>query len=184
MPPASQVTRAVARVVTSGGVTGVKVDVLKIAKRYAHVVEKELPEDVSGMLVPLDDPIDGKAWVIVVNRANADVRKRFTIAHELGHALMHRYTKPHADSRFGVRFRDRRSSDGTDREEIEANQFAAELLMPEATVLEQANDLGIDLSYDSENSGQQADKLRRLAKKLGVSTQALSIRLANLAAQS
>jgi Zn-dependent peptidase ImmA (M78 family) len=133
------------------------------------------------MLVPLDIPTRGKAWAIVVNQRNPEVRKRFTVAHELGHLIMHRFTRTHADNKFGVRFRDGRSSEGTDLEEIEANQFAAELLMPEAIVLEKVRRRGIGLDYGMDSPVAQ-EQLRNIAEELGVSLQALSIRLANLTA--
>lgn len=61
---------------------------------------------------------------IYVNKLEHPVRQRFTIAHEIGHYyLNHKNT--------GVLMRDEKSSLGTRKEEIEANAFAAELLMPE-----------------------------------------------------
>lgn len=54
--------------------------------------------------------------VIVVNKNFSNDRKRFTLAHELGHLLMH------DESQFPISaFRNK---------EIEANQFASEFLMP------------------------------------------------------
>lgn len=183
MPPTFRAVRAARRVLSGAKSKNGKVDIRKIAAGFAHIVERDLPEDVSGMLVPLETPTQNKAWVIVVNASNPEVRKRFTIAHELGHVVMHRFTKPHADNRFGVRFRDRRSSEGTDFEEVEANQFAAELLMPEAVVLEKVRRRGIDLDYGMDQAEAQ-EQLKPVAEELGVSQQALSIRLANLAALS
>jgi prophage protein len=69
--------------------------------------------------------------IVGVNSNDAITRQRFTIAHELGH-----YTKlkeeGKIDSRLGfVEYRNELSSQGNDPVEIDANQFAAELLMPE-----------------------------------------------------
>jgi hypothetical protein len=152
----------------------IKVD--QIAERHAHVLKEALPDDISGMLVPLDPPVRGKSWAIVVHQDHAEVRQRFTIAHELGHLLLHGYSSPHADKTF--RLRDTRSSDGSVREEIEANRFAAELLMPEKIILAWIEKVGLEYAPNSEEDEQ---KLKKLAKTFKVSQQALSIRIANLA---
>src|SRR4051812_48601125 len=97
------------------------VPVESIARKYAEVMRRPLPPDISGMLVPVPG-IGGKSrWIIVINSNDAAVRQRFTIAHELGHLLVHRYATPHADGRYLVRFRKEKSAKGSVREEIEAN---------------------------------------------------------------
>jgi Zn-dependent peptidase ImmA (M78 family) len=77
------------------------------------------------------------------------------------------------DRDFRVRLRGDLSSQGTDEAEREANYFAASLLMPKGFL---ENDLAgqeyVDLFDDS--------FLRELARKYGVSTQALVNRLKNL----
>ena len=65
-----------------------------------------------------------------VNSLHAPVRQRFTIAHELGHAVLHAREGIHLDQAFRLRFRDQTSAMAIDPEEIDANSFAAELLMP------------------------------------------------------
>jgi hypothetical protein len=179
MPPLSRPVREARRLLATENVREPAVPVKQIAEKHAHVLEKPLPEDISGMLVPLSPPVGNKAWAIVVNRANAALRKRFTIAHELGHLLLHNFRAPHADanSAFKVRYRDSLSSDGSVLEEIEANRFAAELLMPEKLLVPRLRDIGFD--YASEEQEAQ-EKMGRLAKSFGVSQQALHIRLANL----
>lgn len=58
--------------------------------------------------------------IIVVNKSFPNDRKRFTIAHELGHILLHN------ESNFPVsQYRDEKTK------EKEANEFASEFLMPE-----------------------------------------------------
>ena len=65
---------------------------------------------------------------IYVNKNDTLQRKRFTIAHEIGHLMLNHYCdKPiHRD---GI------SSEGTNTLEIQANAFAAELLMPKELVV-------------------------------------------------
>lgn len=177
MPPSPRPMREARRLLAEEAVKAPAVPVDKIAKKLALLVEESLPDDISGMLVPLRPPVRNKSWAIVVNRKHAEVRKRFTIAHELGHLLMHHFTKPHADKAFKVRFRDALSSDGSVQEEIEANQFAAELLMPENLLLPRLEEVGLDYALDSE---EQQRKLGVIASAFGVSQQALQVRLASL----
>jgi len=80
---------------------------------------KDLEENVFGLIMKDHDNV-----LIYVNKKNAYVRRRFTIAHELGHYFLH-----HENSNeFG--YMDLRSTKRT-HEETEANRFAEELLMPE-----------------------------------------------------
>jgi Zn-dependent peptidase ImmA (M78 family) len=78
----------------------------------------------------------------------------------------------HVDRRFPVRRRDVRSSQAVDLEEMEANSFAAELLMP-AAMLERDLE-GKDPDYED-------DELTRwLANRYKVSLQAMAIRQVTL----
>ena len=125
-----------------------------------------------------DDDIDGFLYqegdqiVIGVNRNQAPVRQRFTVAHELGHLLLHEHSQIHIDRGFRVRLRSGLSGEGTDLEEMEANRFAAELLMPIDFLRADLEHHEFDLADDRQ--------LRGLAKRYGVSTQALAIRLNGL----
>lgn len=110
--------------------------------------------------------------VIGVNRDQASVRKRFTIAHELGHLLLHKPEAVHVDRGFRVRLRSPASREGVERAEMEANRFAAEILMP-------INFLRKDLEHHEFDLAADED-LRSLARRYGVSTQALAIRLNGL----
>src|SRR6266581_833289 len=78
-------------------------DGLKIDVRYS-----EGSDDVSGALIRNKDAV-----VIAVNSAQHENRQRFTIAHELGHFLLHRGTKLHFDDDFRIDYRDASSSDAT-----------------------------------------------------------------------
>ncbi|WP_405845731.1 ImmA/IrrE family metallo-endopeptidase [Streptomyces sp. NBC_01518] len=94
-----------------------------------QVVLRDLDDDVSGMLLRRD----GRC-VIGVNRSHSPLRQRFTVAHELGHLRIHRGRPLILDTDTRVNYRNTVSSMATDREEIEANRFAAALLAPEALV--------------------------------------------------
>jgi hypothetical protein len=87
-------------------------------------VERVPMTDCSGMLLPLER-------VVVVNAAEPETRRRFTIAHELGHWICQCLE----GSAEPVMCRDKDLSTAADRaREREANVFAAELLMPEEAI--------------------------------------------------
>ena len=148
------------------------VPVERLAKRLGVEVRYEpLNGNLSGMLFR-----EGGRAIIGVNSLHARSRQRFTIAHELGHLALHERQGIHLDRKFPiVRQRDGRSSLAIDPEEIEANGFAAELLMP-AAMLE--NDLA-----DADPYYEDDELIRWLADRYEVSLQAMAIRLGNLGFQ-
>jgi Zn-dependent peptidase ImmA (M78 family) len=150
------------------------VPVEKIASRYARIVERQLDPGISGALVPVEDD----QWLILVNQQHAPTRKRFTIAHELGHLRLHGFKSIHADRAF--KFRDVRSSEGSAAEEIEANQFAAELLMPRRRIMEAAKITLLEYAPVDDEDPAFDDLVSELALKFGVSRQAMAIRLSSL----
>lgn len=121
--------------------------------------------DVSGLLVR-----DGDRATIGVNSAHPPARQRFTIAHEFGHFILHEGIVDHVDHGYRVNYRNDVSSLAKDVEEIEANFFAASLLMPKR-ILDMCN--GIDAIDDDR-------RVRELAKRFSVSAHAMSLRLANV----
>jgi len=128
-----------------------------------------LGDDISGLLV-----VEKGRGAIGYNSTHARVRQRFTIAHEVGHYVLH--VKSSSQTRLFidryVAFRDEESSEGSDREEVEANAFGAALLMPESLLREEIRKHDLDLDDD--------DDLAALAKQFNVSTSAMSYRLVNL----
>lgn len=131
----------------------------------AIVVTRELEPELSGMLVREDGDV-----VIGVNKHHPLVRRRFTVAHELGHLELHPGRALILDTSVRVNFRDPVSSLATDREEIEANRFAAALLMPQELVVQAA--VGAPRDPD--------DLVRSLARRFKVSQPAMGYRLINL----
>lgn len=148
------------------------VNVEKIAKeRGLKVLPYELGDDVSGVLY-----VDKGKGTIGYNPTESEVRRRFTIAHELGHYELHRLNKEiFVDNKqFKVLFRDQRSSTGEVIIEQEANAFAAALLMPKHLLTKEIAKKQIDLSDDN------SDVIKELAAKFKVSSQAMTFRIANL----
>lgn len=126
--------------------------------------------DVSGLVLR-----KGKDIIIGVNRKEAPTRQRFTLAHELAHALMHHGEEVRFDKDFRVNLRSETSGLGVDVEEIEANFFAACLLMPRRFLEADPEAAIVDV--------EDAQAVARLAKRYRVSAHAMSIRLGNLAAR-
>jgi Zn-dependent peptidase ImmA (M78 family) len=93
------------------------IKVVEIAKSFVSSVQWVDFNEIDGVLVR----INGQPH-IGVNKNLTFTRKRFTVAHELGHFLMHE----------GSRIDDYNLSHK--HIEIEANIFASELLMPEKLV--------------------------------------------------
>lgn len=108
------------------------VDVERIARSLRYdVVFEHFPGDLSGTLIRDEDG----SMTIGINSYHPLVRQRFSIAHEIGHAQLH--IRSAAKSLVFVDppgpqmlFRDGKSALGEDPLEIQANQFAAGLLMP------------------------------------------------------
>ena len=145
------------------------VDVDRIAAHLgAQVVEERLDRALSGLLYR-----DGDQVVIGVNSSHAERRRRFTIAHEIGHLVLHR-GRPLVLEHVRVNFRNATSSTATDVEEIQANAFAAALLMPSAHVIASAK------SALEDPSANDSSLVRDLADGFEVSEQAMEYRLINL----
>jgi Zn-dependent peptidase ImmA (M78 family) len=120
---------------------------------------------------------DGNRWIIGVNIQTSRRRQRFTIAHELGHLLLHKGRPLTVDQAvLRVDMRNDVSSMATDIQEIQANTFAATLLMPEEMVLEFATAL-----VRKDSTITRDDLITKLARLFDVSAEAMSYRLINLA---
>lgn len=144
------------------------VPVEDIAKaRGIQIMHTDFNQEISGLLIRRDE-----GSIIAVASEQAPARQRFTVAHELGHLMLHQGDELHVDKDFRVNLRSKKSSTAEDIEEIEANTFAAELLMPAIFL---RRDLE-NMIFDIEN----AEQISELAKRYQVSTQAMTFRLLNL----
>lgn len=103
------------------------VDIVGIAKVLGLEVweSKNLPEGIAGKLFRDDKNGGTSHYSVVVRSQDPIVRKRFTVAHEIAHYLLHR-------NRFSGELIDDALYRSTlsSSIEAEANSFAAELLMP------------------------------------------------------
>lgn len=117
--------------------------------------------------------LSSQSTLIGINNKHPQKRQRFTLAHELGHYLLHEKEELHVDRQFQVKFRDEESSKGEHEDEREANLFAAELLMPVHFIQEYLSKFdALDLEDDP--------FIDEMAKNYDVSTQAMTFRLAYL----
>jgi Zn-dependent peptidase ImmA (M78 family) len=167
LEPAKEAARLIAEL----KIKKAPVSVDKIARHIGAVIRNSpLDTEISGMVFIKDG-----VPVIGVNALHHPNRQRFTIAHEIGHLVLHRDyigSHLHVDKQYPVLMRDSKASQGIDRIEIEANQFAAELLMPRALILELLDDEGVDLDDEG--------PIEMLALRFKVSKQAMTHRLSSL----
>lgn len=124
-------------------------------------------KNCEGMLVR--NPDDPAEWGIFVNPQASRERQRFTVAHELGHFVLHRERQPsfHCDQASV-----HRGLDTAALIEREADQFASNLLMPGDVLREAIDGRRIDLGLLSE-----------LAKTFEVSFEALCLRFIKYTSQ-
>jgi Zn-dependent peptidase ImmA (M78 family) len=138
----------------------------------AELLYRTLEGDISGILYR-DEP--GRT-VIGINAWDSRTRQRFTIAHELGHLLLHPGQPVIVDKLVKINFRRTPSMPvAGPTEEQQANAFAAELLMPERLVKDTAREIvGDNVLFSSD------DLVHELAQLFDVSPQSMGYRLVNL----
>ena len=126
-----------------------------------EVFKSPLKPDVSGLIEPSDSAPSG--FRIRINRHEMAERQRFTLAHEIAHYLLHR-DKIGGGVVDNIMYRSNLSS----TLEVEANNFAADLIMPRALINKRLAELH-NLDTD--------DKITALAERFRVSQAAMRIRL-------
>lgn len=152
------------------GVTEPPVPVREIVEGLGaevRLVSFEDRQQISGMIIRGEDHV-----IIGVNINHPENRRRFTIAHECGHFLLHKSKELYIDKEFSVQLRGRKASAAVDPDEIEANRFAAELLMPYDMLVKDLSKKWIDIENEAE--------IQKLSNKYKVSRQAMTFRIQNL----
>ena len=103
------------------------------------------PGEVSGLLLTHL----GEIWVDATEAGQWDTRRRFTVGHEVGHYLIHRDDRPQIFCRRVDIIEDeeppRTGPAPKPLPELEADAFAAALLMPEHLIRSHAGQCGRDL---------------------------------------
>jgi len=130
----------------------------KIAKALGlEIIYYPFPQEMSGLLVK-----DKELKAIGINQNQHPHRQRFSIAHEIGHYKLNHTDELFIDL-FGLDYTDHKPANPNF--EQEANQFAAELLIPYDMIIRDTK---------------QTKDVKTLAKKYDVSEQAMLIRLLKL----
>ncbi len=155
------------------GITAPPVNIEAIAKRLGlTVVYEDLGPDVSGLLVS-----KGNDAYVFIQRSDHAHRRRFSIAHEVAHfVLRHQFDggrHVHVDRGHFISQRGPRASAGIDPKEIEANQFAACLLMPSKLIRDSVRATAGEMPLLDHH-------VSSLAREYEVSDQAMTIRLTTL----
>lgn len=143
--------KKVEQILNNLNISAPPIPVDKIAEFFSlRIVEySKFPKHISGTIMQLPDG----SMVIGINSNDQKVRQRFSIAHEIAHFLLGHDERHIIDDTFDK---------PTDKER-EANQFAADLLMP----IDMLKKDIMERKYD----------IPSLAKRYDVSDQAMSIRL-------
>lgn len=171
----SEVKKKAQEFCNKNGISSYPVEIVRICKENGlKVFEEYLNQDVSGLIV-----VDDKVWTkyntnqfILVNLAESATRRRFTIAHELAHFVLHRNgSKLYAH-------RDMTSNDSNFRSSIEqeANYFAANVLMPEELIRNKVEEIREDTWGVLPNFV----LIREIADNFAVSESAAEVRLRQL----
>ena len=131
------------------------VDVVELANLLGYsVFQADFENDIAGKVEK-----NSNEAIIYINRNDKPERQRFTIAHEIGHILLHHNNNQDID------FIDYRNKGEYSQKEFEADNFPAALLMPKDRSIELWNNL---------------NDVDDFARAISVSRAAASIRLMNL----
>lgn len=164
--PREAIEQTAREILRKHGLLSIPVNPLDLATKLGMAVHnaKFFDENLVGMIAKKD----GK-MTLLVKGTDPPFRKRFTIAHELGHHFLHlaedgEFVDGEADL-----FRNARGDQGDispeQRREIQANMFAAALLMP---------------SEDIRSEYKRVRSVSKLARRFNVSEEAIGGRLDQL----
>jgi len=129
-----------------------------------QIIEKiDLEFDTDAIIRKSDD---GQTFIIEINPDQSDLRRRFTLAHELGHLFLHMNYADESKWRELDHWEDTLyARQARNETEYEANEFAAAFLMPKEKFKEIAN--------DNKTEDGEAYRLKPIAEKFKVSIDAV-----------
>ncbi len=135
------------------------VDIVAIAHNLGiNVYSACESENLSGKIIK-DSKLGGKSgYAIFVNSNDSPVRQRFTIAHEIAHFVLHKH-----EIGDGIVEDALYRSCLSNKKEVEANKFAADILMPWHLI--------------NRVMQKPFENIKELAERFQVSQSAMSIRL-------
>ena len=139
------------------GIQTSPINVAELARHYGIKVDlRPMEDDISGHL-----SLKNGTWHISVNSLHHWKRQRFTLAHELGHFFLHRWKCQNFTDKMLFR------KNETSPMEVEANNFAADLLMPEREFRDYIGEKSSKVEELAEHFAVSALAVRVRAKKLG-----------------
>jgi len=173
MIPTAKIKKVVEKILEKSNISSAPVEVENLAKEVGiEIIKAELPHDISGA-IDMENPSRPR---ILINKDHPLVRQRFSIAHELGHFFLHKPDGIHIDKNFSSIFlRNEDSSTALYPIEIEANKFAALLLMPEKFLVN-----SIRQKLQEERTIEISTLIKNLKDQFEVSEPAMKFRLQNL----
>ena len=156
-----EIEKEARRILAQHGLLSVPVDPVVLASKEGIQVNNAVfaDEQIAGMIAKRKESV-----TLLVKQDDHPYRKRFTIAHELGHHFLHLAGQEGERIDTAV---DLFRSEAGKKEEVEANQFAAALLMPKELV-------------EQELALRSGSTLEEFAARFRVSGEAMGIRLATL----
>ncbi len=146
--------------------------ILEAEKNISIIYPDLLEQGVSGAII-----YENNFYKILVSSSETKERQYFTLAHEMGHYFLHKndiitatdkVLIDNQDNYAGALFRAMPLSEADRRRETEANEFAAELIMPSDKVREIWEETDGKLSVEY------------YAKMFGVSISAMAIKMERL----
>jgi Zn-dependent peptidase ImmA (M78 family) len=158
----NQIETKASQILKEHGLFLIPVDPVTLANNIGIKVNNAVFSDdnLSGLIAKRGSNVS-----ILVNKSDPPYRKRFTIAHELGHHFLHLLSDGEfVDNKVDL-FRDGEGGDQSKKVEVQANQFAAALLMPSELL---------------KNEYRKNNDISDLARKFNVSEEAMGYRLQRL----
>lgn len=157
-----EIENQVERILAEYNLKSGPIPVEEIARKNDIAIGRTPSNKFSGLLYRKENATS----FIAVNSTESLVRQRFTIAHELGHFFLHPNKNTFID------FRDNKKNIVRGQKEVQANQFAAALLMPKKLLERDVFSIAQD--------GLSEEHIKYLSQKYSVSENAMSFRLINL----
>jgi Zn-dependent peptidase ImmA (M78 family) len=177
-----RIENRVEKILKDLGLDSPPIPVDRVARALGATIRREpYNGDLSGALYRREG-----LCVIGINKNENPLRQRFTVAHELGHLVLHDgavyidrqstggLSKPAATEIGKKFFRDKVSSLASDPQEVEANRFAAALLMPQSLLFQDMERHKISMPIQS------LSDIKPLASLYRVSLEAMVFRLINI----
>lgn len=145
------------------------IDIEKLAKELEiKIIREDFEDNIAGLLYCKK----GKKYIGLNSNHHLN-RQRFTVAHEIGHYVLHHPKDDDIilDTKASIFYRTKDIS-REQKKEIEANRFAATILMPEELLKNYMKDEHININDDI--------ALWKFSNNIKVSEQTLTYRLLNL----